>query len=52
MGEVLAQLKKEEEGVVSSSINLEEVDGARRRTAFFYNLRPEMYKRLSDPLVS
>lgn len=52
MGDVLAQLKDEEEGVVFSTIDLEEVDRARRRTAFFHMMRPEMYKRLSDPLVS
>lgn len=51
MGEVLAQLKEEEEGVVSSMINLDEVDKTRRKTAFFHIMRPEMYKRLSDPLV-
>jgi len=52
MGDILAQLKHGEEGVIAYTINLEEVDRARRETAFFYNLRPELYKRLSQPLVS
>lgn len=52
MGDILAKLKRGVEGVISYTINLEEVDRARRETAFFYNLRPELYKRLSDPLVS
>jgi predicted amidohydrolase len=52
MGNILAQLNDGEEGVVLSPIKLEEVDKARRKTAFFHMMRPEMYKRLSDPLVS
>ena len=51
MGEIIAQLEENKEGIVQTSINLKEVDIAREKTAFLHNMRPEMYKRLSESLI-
>ncbi len=50
-GKIIASAGEKENEIVSATINLEDVDKARIESGVFRDLRPDIYHRMTDPIL-